>query len=331
MSVDKLKSGSYRIRKYYNGKTYSTTVDHKPSKKEVVQIIADLLDELETNSTSGTFGMYLSQYISQREQDGISPSTIRGYKSIQRNIPQSFKEKSFPDMGQSQIQREVDRYAKDHSPKSTKNYYGLIRSVFAEYRPQLILSIKLPSASKKAVYEPSTKDVERILEYSQGSIYEIALQLAVLGLRRGEICALTIDDLSDDDVLTINKAVVISDDGTVSVKDSPKTADSNRRILIPHHLADAIRDKGYIYNGYPNSIRRYLHRTQEVLGIPHFPLHRLRHFAAAYLHKNGFTDQMILQYGGWAKGSDVMNRVYNYNLDPQDSQKDIADVMEKLF
>jgi len=67
------------------------------------------------------------------------------------------------------------------------------------------------------------------------------------------------------------------------------------------------------------------------LGIPHFPLHILRHFAAAYLNKMGFTRDQILQFCGWEKSSNVMERVYSYNLDPEESQKDISDAFDNLF
>ena len=57
----------------------------------------------------------------------------------------------------------------------------------------------------------------------------------------------------------------------------------------------------------------------------------MRHFAAAYLAKQGFTKEQILEYCGWEKGSNVMERVYSYNLDPEDSQKDIAMTFNDLF
>ena len=40
MTVEKLKSGSYRIRQAYNGVRYSVTVPYKPTKKECLQLMA---------------------------------------------------------------------------------------------------------------------------------------------------------------------------------------------------------------------------------------------------------------------------------------------------
>lgn len=334
MTIDQLKSGSWRIRQQYNGKRYTIVVDHKPTKKEALMLMSAKMDEKRDNSAkSGTFKEYLDKYIDEAEKAGKSPATISGYRSISRNMPEWFSQKNAFDISQDDVQTLVDEYAETHAPKSTLNYFGLVRPVLAQIRPNLDLSIKLPQAEKKAEYEPTTKDIQSILEYATGSKYECALKLCALGLRRGEVCAITADDLNDDNVLTINKDIVRADDGTLVTKNMPKTEESNRRILLPADVAELIRKQGYAYNGYPNSILRYLNRVQDELNIPRFRLHLLRHFCAAYLHKAGFTDQQILSYGGWSNASahSVMTRVYRYNLDPEESQKQIAETFGNIF
>jgi integrase len=208
--------------------------------------------------------------------------------------------------------------------------YGLLRSTFARYRPELVLSVNLPSREVKSEYEPTTKDIQAIIEHSAGTRYHIPLQLAILGLRRGETCALTLSDLSEDNVLTINKDLVLDSSNRYIVKDHAKTQASNRRILLPGSLADEIRSQGYIWQGNPHTINEYLHKAQDALGIPRFRLHMLRHFCVAYLHKQGFTSEQIMGWGGWETDS-VMKRAYRYNLDPSESRKDIADKLGGLF
>ena len=36
MNIDKRPSGNYRVRKMVNGKTYTLTLDHKPTEKEII-------------------------------------------------------------------------------------------------------------------------------------------------------------------------------------------------------------------------------------------------------------------------------------------------------
>ena len=57
-----------------------------------------------------------------------------------------------------------------------------------------------------------TKDIKVLLDAVKGTEYSIAFQLGVLGLRRSEVCALTLADLNDN-ILTINKAKVKGLDG----------------------------------------------------------------------------------------------------------------------
>ena len=46
MKIEKLKSGSYRIRKMYKGLVYSVVVDYKPTQKEALILLAHELKKL---------------------------------------------------------------------------------------------------------------------------------------------------------------------------------------------------------------------------------------------------------------------------------------------
>lgn len=326
MTIEKLRSGSYRITQMYNGKRYRKTVPFKPTRKEAIQIMAEVFEAAEKDSTDGySVEAYLLQYLDdcRHRKRALSPSTIKNYGSIIRNVSPRFKALRFHDVTEDDIRNELNRYKETHSNKSVSNMKGYLKLVFASYRPHFIWSYSIQKAEPKAEYEPTTEDIQRILKEVAGSKYEIPLRLAALGLRRGEICALKASDLSDSDILSINKAVVLDEDYNHVIKE-PKTQASNRRIKIPHSLAELIRERDYSYEGNFEMINRCLHRLQDKLGIPRFKLHMMRHFAVAYLHKEGFTAEQIMAYGGWSTDS-VMRRAYRYNLDPEESMKNIAD------
>lgn len=59
---------------------------------------------------------------------------------------------------------------------------------------------------------PTSGEVKLILEKATGTKYYIPLLLACYGLRRSEILALELSDLSDNNILTINKAMVVGSD-----------------------------------------------------------------------------------------------------------------------
>jgi integrase len=314
----------------YKGKRYSITFDHKPTQKEITIALAEKYQKNEVRK-NGTMEYYALKYIDDKRNHGRSPTTITAYQSIIKNTPEWFLSESLFDVDEKELQTIVDEYSLTHSPKSTANFNGFYSSVLSEYRPGTAFNIKLPKCVKKMIYQPSTADIMRIIDAAQNTRYSVFLQLSILGLRRGEIGALTLDDLSEQNILTISKDLIKNENNQYVIKETPKTNASNRRILIPSALADEIRAQGYIYKGNINNVNKYLHRVQEQLNIPQFNLHILRHFSAAYLNKLGFTRDQILDFCGWEKGSNVMEKVYSYNLDPEETQKNIADAFDSLI
>ena len=134
-----------------------------------------------------------------------------------------------------------------------------------------------------------------------------------MGCRRGEICALTIDDL-DGNNLHIHRNLVCNENNEWEIKESPKTDESNRILPLPQQLADEIREQGFIYDGHINALNKAIHRFQKDLGIPQFKFHTLRSYFASYAHSLGIPDADILKLGGWATDN-VMKSVYRKSLE----------------
>lgn len=309
MKIEKLPSGSYRATQMYKGKRYRVTFDHKPTDKEVTVALAEKMSETDTGA-SGTFEKVANEYIDNR-LGVISPATERTYRQKIRYMSEKFKGLNIYDIDNEDVQCEISLFSQSHEPKTTKTYYGFIASVLGVNRPNLKLRIKLPQTIKKDVYEPNKKDIRRLLEYSKGTPYSVPFQLGVLSLRRGEICALTMDDL-DGNELHISKSMVYNKHWTI--KNTPKTDASNRTITLPKSLAKEIREQGFIYNNHPNALNKAIHRYQAVLGIPSFKFHALRSYFASYAHSMGIPDSDIMSMGGWATDS-VMKSVYRKSLE----------------
>lgn len=321
MNIEQLPSGSYRIRQMYKGKYYCVTLNHKPTKKEATILIAEKMQNIEDNSSkSMTFDRALSEYI-EIKSNVLSPSTIRGYEQLRRMYSDTFKAMNIYDITATDIQKEVNDYASTHSAKSTKNYSGLISAVIGLKRPNMIIRTTLPQEAVNEAKIPTHDDIMRVIKALEGTPYHIAVQLACLGLRKSEIIALTVDDL-DGNMLTIDKAIVTDKDNKL-VDTTTKTVSSNRTIFIPDDLANEIRKTGYIYKGYPNSIIRALHRTQDALGVPRCKLHELRHFYVSFAHSQGMSDADIIKSIGH-KTDAVMKKVYRHAIDLEKEQNRIA-------
>lgn len=320
MKLEKLSSGSYRYRKMVNGQRIYITFDHKPSEREITLRLAERMQD---GGKRDTFGACVNNYILNRESI-LSPSTIRTYRNFKAVISEYLSNKDIYDITQTDIQKEINHYSENHAPKSTRSLHGFISSVLSVYRPQFTLRTTLPRNDIKPRFRPNTEQIKAILNAVEGTEYHIPFQLGILGLRRGEICALTLSDLKGNE-LTINKTVVFFE-GKWSVKNTPKTDESNRTILLPESLSGEIKDRGYIFDGDPKRLNLHLHRIQDKLGIPRFRFHDLRSYFASYASTLNIPEADIMKMGGW-KSDFVFKRIYRESLDEsyKESAKRISD------
>lgn len=323
MTIDRQKSGNYRIRQMVDGKMYSVTVPFKPSKKRAEELIREKIMSSGGNVKDLDFYTASMRYIDVKS-NVLSPATIRGYNTILRNIPDYFKSMQLAEINDYELQKFINDYSAEHSPKSVRNIYGFVRAVIRLFEPKSDISATLPQKRRLEPHIPTREDALRLLDHSRGTEYFCAIYLAILGLRRSEICALTLDDLDKDNTLHITKALVPSDDGYI-LKQTTKTDDSYRTIVLPDELADAIRKQGYVFRYQPQAIDQFIRRSLPKLGIEQFSVHRLRHFFASYAHDLGYSDAQIQKMGGWSASSDVMKRVYRHALDEDQAKKKLAE------
>ena len=310
MKIEKLPSGSYRIRKMYKGQTYTVIFDYKPTQKEAIKAMANELDKIKSAKIQMTFSAAAGEYV-EMKRNVLSPRTVKEYSEMASRFPEWFCKIPLSDISQVEINRLVNEFSKSKSPKTVRNYHGFLTAVLGVFYPDLKVSTTLPQKVKNEPYIPTDKDVRRILEYSKGTPYEIPIILSCYGMRRSEICALKIEDI-EGDVVHINKALVLDENKNWVVK-TTKTTESTRDIVIPSSLAEKIRQQGYIFKGYPEAITKYMSRAEEKLGIPHFTLHKLRHYFASQMSSLGIPEEDILRMGGW-ETAHVMKSVYRHSM-----------------
>lgn len=330
MKIEKLPSGSYRVRKMYQGHSYAVTFDYKPTQKEVMQAIASELDKIHTKHERITFETAAKQYI-ESKSNVLSPATEREYLRTIERLSSHFKALHITDISQNDIQREINRFAKKLAPKTVRNYHGFISAVLGVYRPEMKISTTLPQKRKNEPYIPSDKDVRTILEHSAGTMYEIPILLGCYGLRRSEICALNVDTDLEDNILHINKAMVMNKSKEWVIKITKTTA-STRDVIISPKLADKIRKQGYVYRGHPNSISDYLGKLQAKHNMEHFSLHKLRHYFASKMSALNIPEADIIAMGGW-ETDHVMKTVYRHSLaeDKKKSQQLASDKLSEVI
>lgn len=323
MTIEK-HGKSYRIRQMQDGKLYVVKLDHRPTNAEAVRLMAEMLN---TPSNSPDMAFYDAgvNYIASRE-NVLSPATIRAYNGILKALPEPFQKKRIFAISHGDIQGVINMVAKDHTPKTVRNYSGFISAVL-NYHGIRLDSPRLPQNVKSEQYIPSENDLRAIFEHLKGTKYEVPIMLAAMGLRRSEICALELSDI-EGTLCHINKALVEGPDG-FTVKGT-KTTDSTRTVVLPEYLVSRITEQGYIFDGFPSTIGQALRRVQKELGIPAFSLHKLRHFFASYLHEKGLSDANIQEMGGW-KTDAVMKTVYRHAMEKETAKQKAAELMSGLL
>lgn len=325
MKIEKLPSGSFRIRKMYKGHTYTIVTSYKPTQKEAILLMAAKLEQVRENCERMTFSKAAENYV-EMKRNVLSPKTIKEYVGIEGRLPEWFRSFLISDISQIEINQLVNELCKNKSPKTVRNIHGFISAVLGTFRPTLKISTTLPQRIKNEPYTPSREEVQRILSEIEGSPFEIPITLACYGMRRSEICALEASDV-EDDIVHINKALVQNEKGEWVIKGT-KTTESTRDIIIPAELAGKIKKQGYIYKGHPCAIAKYLGQVEASLGIQHFPLHKLRHYFASEMAALGIPEADILRLGGW-ETDHVMKSVYRHSMmDKEEKAK--RDAAEKF-
>lgn len=333
MAIEKLKSGHYRIRFTVDKRKYSITTDRKPSKREEAALIQEYIEKLQEQQNrkkNGSFLDFANEYIASKEKV-LSASTIRGYKATLRGIPESFTGLPFYEIEQHDITRLVNDLVDKVKPKTIYNRHGLVVSVLKEFRPSFVVRTKLPRKEQKDIYTPSEKEVQAIFTALKDTDEYIPICLATMGLRRSEIGALTLEDLSDDNVLTIDKAKVQNSDEKWIIQNYTKTERSNRKIPIPDELANRIRKQRYIYSHVLGKVYEKMIKVENELGLPRFGIHRLRSYFASKAHALGLADSVIMTLGGW-KSDNIMKNIYRkaLNEDIKEGTKTYLDHIDSM-
>ena len=319
----RLPSGSWRVQasKTIDGVVYKesfTHPDRKTAELQAKQWQAQTTAQGDTENI--TLRQAYDRYISSKENI-LSPGTIRIYRNTAAAHLQSIMNISIAHLTMEQVQRAINIAAAEVSPKTVRNIHGLLSAVLRMFRPSFILTTTLPQKKPTELYIPDDNDISRLMNAAKDTDMEIPILLAAFGpMRRGEICALTSDDIHGN-IVSVNKAVVRDESGKTVVK-VPKTSSSYRDIEYPDFVIEKLKGiNGKITNISPAHITRRFKKILINNNIPIFRFHDLRHYNVSILHAMNVPDKYIMARGGW-KTNYTMNNVYNHALKSKQNEYD---------
>lgn len=312
-----LPSGAWTCRVRVGGQDISVTRPTKAEAQAEAMAIKHGLKAPDTPRVTMTLEAAYKAYIESR--DGVlSPSTVAGYKRLERNTFQRLMPMQLSAITSELIQREISAMTKSKkSPKYIANAEGLLSSVLKQSMPEKQFSLHLPPKRKPNLRQPDDKEIGAIMAAFRGSAVELPVLMALwMGMRLSEILGARHEDI-DGGKLHICRAVVLDENNQPVEKDSAKTYAGDRWVSVPGYIAQLIaatgRDSGPLVTFSGAAIYKRFVRTLDRAGIPRCRFHDLRHVNAAVMVRLGVDSIYAQARNGWA--SDLMyKQVYAYAM-----------------
>lgn len=325
----KLPSGSWFVRVKVNGIEHSIT---RPTEKECLAEAAAIKAGKPADKKIARETMTVSQAIDRyilKRQKVRSPSTIRGYRMIQKHYFPGLMPMQVSRLTEDICQQAVNDELDEHSAKTVKNAWGLVSSALKE-SVKLSFSVALPTPPKNEHDFLTAQQIPVFLKAVYGERIELSALLALHSLRRSEILDLSCADINlQHDLIRVHGAAVYDENGILVHKETNKTSNSARvvPIMIPRlrELLEAAvagrAPEDYVCTLGADTLYHRVNAICAKAGLPEVGAHGLRHSYAslAFSPSVNLPIKTAMVMGGWDDEVTMM-KIYDHV-----SAKDISD------
>ena len=325
----KLPSGSWRVSIMLDGQRVSITRSTRQAAEREAAALKSGAKEAKIKTSLNVTEAF-SRYIESKSAV-LSPSTVAGYRRIQKNLLSPIAEIPLSDLTREQVQRWVNLLVKQgKKPKTVSNAHGLLSAVLSSYRPDMTLRTTLPQKVKPEIAIPSEAELSAIFKAAKETKYELPILLAVwLGLRASEIRGLKWEDI-DGEYISVKRAIVQGEAGPV--EKGTKTFSGTRTLHLPPYLAALIQaqdhSKEHIVNLSGHAMYNGFERICEKAEVPHFRFHDLRHMNASVMLAVGVPNKYAQERMGHATDN-MLKTVYQHTI--QEEQKKYSEEIDQRF
>lgn len=346
MAKAKKRGNSWRVLLYV-GTDPSGKRNYKsftaPSKREAEALAYDYQrNAVSAQPEPQTFLWAGTRYLSARS-NLYSPSTIVVYRQILRTHLADLHDIPCEDITLERLQFLVNTLAADHSPKTVRNIYSLAIHILHSQGIDFLEPVQLPAPVKPRISIPTEHQVAQVLCIAPPEMRLIVFFAVAMGMRRGEIAALTWRDVQCA-FLSVNKTLV-KNDSRVWVAKPPKSYSGTRMLPIPPALQamlasfrpDTAAPEDRLFTLNPDTITKKWKCLCRSAGFD-CRFHDLRHFHATVLYDLGVSDLYSMQRLGHAS-TRMLKTVYQHLQDSRAASETdkinsfvdaLADVNQKM-
>lgn len=302
------------------GKSITVTgVTAADCRREAIAIKSEhLTGRVRQKKCTITVSQAIDRYISARPK--LSPSTVRGYRSIQKNVFQS----AMPQIADKvDWQNVID--TDEHAPKTVRNAWGFISSVLRDINvtpPDVRLPTKI--SNERPFLQP--EQIHTFLNAIHGKNVELAALLGLHSLRRSEILDVRRSDVDlKRKIIHVRGAAVLDENGKLIHKEENKNASSTRDIpiMIPRftELVKQYKNDEYLVTCHPNLIYKEINNICEKSGLPLVGCHGLRHSFVSLAYHLGWSEIATMRVAGYSDYN-TMRKIYTH-LSDADKDADV--------
>lgn len=315
----KLKSGTWFVQLRLNGVSVPVTGRTRTECINTAGLIKAQhragQREIKARASVPTLKAAIDAYIAKRENT-LSPSTIDGYRRIQKNRFQEVMDKQIDSI--KDWQAICDREAKLCAPKTLRNAYRFVSSVLAENGIET-KKVTLPALENNTRPWLDPDQIKKLIDSADNTPAALPVFFALHSLRRSEILALDWENIDlKTDRINVRGAVVQNEQHKFVKRKANKTKDSARSIpiMIPELqvlLASTPKERrrGPVLPVAPHTIADQINAACERAGLPKVGTHGLRHSFASLAYHLGMSELETMELGGWAD-TQTMHKIYTH-------------------
>lgn len=264
-----------------------------------------------------TLSQAIDAYIAERSNT-LSPSTVRGYRIIQRTRFQSTMPRVLSRISPSEWRGIVNDELGIVSRKTVKNAWAFIKSVLSAQGIDVDNAVKVSQPRKKRDanwLEPD--EIKKFVAAAADDPLCVPMLLALMSMRISEIDALLWENIDPHaDFIHTTGARIRNENNEYVLKAEQKNVESDRNVplLIPELRAAILRDwkpEGKVLSVSQTTLRCAVERTCARAGVKRVTVHQLRHSFASLSAHLRIPAEISMEIGGW-NNDKIMKEIYTH-------------------